>query len=250
MVRTQTDTMNGPLDDNFDKEAIVKYVKAMLGSPPMRVELSEPQFDVAISSAFELFSTYCPQLKIAMLNVAGDGKYQLPYIGRGLFDVQSPRTANFIPAASTITMNLGDGVTFRSIPVLRDSFGIDQINEVLYYNEMTQRLLSADFSWEVYDGHIYLKNVPPSVTRLALVYFDNHNYETLPFGDRTWVKDYTLAKCKIMLGRVRGKYNTPGPAGQSLLQDAGNLVQEGTAEEAELKARILKRSFQLPFVWG
>lgn len=235
-----------PIDSSFDYDSIVEYVKGMLGSPPLRVELTVKNFDICVQKAFEAYSHMCPLIRRTSFPVGGDGRYALPETARGVLEVQPQRTSNFLPPASTVTMNLGDGVVFRHLPNLRDTYGIDQINEILNYNEMTLRVLSADFQYEIYEGYIYVQNVPPGTGSIALIYSEDHTYETVPRTDRALIKDYTLAIAKIQLGQVRMKFNTPGPAGQQLLKEAGDLKQEGMQEKAELEARILKRAYQIP----
>ena len=57
---------------------------------------------------------------------------------------------------------------------------------------------------------------------------------------KKWIKDYTLAKCKYMLGEARSKFNTiAGPqGGTSLNGDA--LKQESVAEMEKLEQELLR----------
>ena len=54
-----------------------------------------------------------------------------------------------------------------------------------------------------------------------------------------WVKDYTLANCKIMLGQAREKFaQIAGPQGGTSLNGA-SMKSEGVAEMEKLEAELI-----------
>ncbi len=57
---------------------------------------------------------------------------------------------------------------------------------------------------------------------------------------RQWVRQYMLALCKEILGRVRGKFKTVPIPGNDLTLDGDSLIQEGREEQKELKASFLE----------
>ena len=55
---------------------------------------------------------------------------------------------------------------------------------------------------------------------------------------KPWIRDYTLAVSKVMIGEARGKFNTiAGPQGGTTLNGA-ELKQQGQAEMERLEAEI------------
>ena len=74
---------------------------------------------------------------------------------------------------------------------------------------------------------------------LMMVYM--HRPDSELFKDylaKKWIKDYTLAKCKFMLGEARSKFNTiAGPQGGTTLNGA-ELKQQGLAEMERLDSEI------------
>ena len=62
---------------------------------------------------------------------------------------------------------------------------------------------------------------------------DNYRPDITLFKDiyaKPWIRDYTLAVAKLMLGEARGKFNTiAGPQGGTTL-NGDALKQEGQAE--------------------
>ena len=57
---------------------------------------------------------------------------------------------------------------------------------------------------------------------------------------KPWIRDYTLAVCKTMLGEARGKFNTiAGPQGGTTL-NGDALKSEGQAEMEKLDQEIIR----------
>lgn len=57
---------------------------------------------------------------------------------------------------------------------------------------------------------------------------------------RQWVRQYMLALCKEILGRVRGKFKTVPIPGNDLTLDGDSLIQEGRDEQEKLKSTFLE----------
>jgi hypothetical protein len=70
---------------------------------------------------------------------------------------------------------------------------------------------------------------------------DNFRPDITLFKDiysKPWIRDYTLAVSKVMLGEARGKFNTiASPQGGTSL-NGGELKQQGLAEMERLEAEI------------
>ena len=70
---------------------------------------------------------------------------------------------------------------------------------------------------------------------------DNFRPDITLFKDiyaKPWIRDYTLAVSKVMLGEARGKFNTvAGPQGGTSLNGA-ELKQQGLAEMERLDAEV------------
>ena len=59
---------------------------------------------------------------------------------------------------------------------------------------------------------------------------------------KKWLKDYTLAKCKYMLGEARSKFNQiAGPQGGTTL-NGDALKQEAQAEIDRLEAEVITQT--------
>lgn len=57
---------------------------------------------------------------------------------------------------------------------------------------------------------------------------------------RQWVRQYMLALCKEILGRVRGKFKSVPIPGSDLVLDGDSLITEGRDEQEKLKSTFLE----------
>ena len=90
----------------------------------------------------------------------------------------------------------------------------------------------------------YLETItqkPRADKETILMHTDNYRPDITLFKDiyaKPWIRDYTLAVSKVMLGEARGKFNTiAGPQGGTTL-NGDALKNEGTAEMERLEADI------------
>jgi len=101
-----------------------------------------------------------------------------------------------------------------------------------------------EFKWNTTTKELLLLQRPRAEEEL-LLYCYNYRPDSELLKDYLavqWIKDYTLARCKIMLGEARSKFATiAGPQGGSTL-NGDNLKAEGLADieklEEEVKTQI------------
>jgi hypothetical protein len=78
-------------------------------------------------------------------------------------------------------------------------------------------------------------------TETVIMHTDNYRPDITLFKDiysKPWIRDYTLAVCKTMLGEARGKFNTiAGPQGGTTL-NGDALKSEGQSEMERLDQEI------------
>jgi hypothetical protein len=73
---------------------------------------------------------------------------------------------------------------------------------------------------------MHTDNFRPDITLLKDIY------------SKPWIRDYTLAVCKVMIGEARGKFNTiASPQGGTSL-NGGELKQQGMTEMERLDVEI------------
>jgi len=120
--------------------------------------------------------------------------------------------------------------------------------------EFNDQIRRSQYSFELVNNKIKIFPMPETGDRLYFQYsvrneanvttgslgnisdFSNVPYNFMSYDDinsvgKRWIYKYTLALCKLMLGRVLSKYeNVPTPSGEGMRLDGPQLRQEGAAE--------------------
>lgn len=106
------------------------------------------------------------------------------------------------------------------------------------YQELVGRMFGAfiEFKWHAQSHKLTLLQRPRNSDEELMLYCYNYRPDLAILNDlyaSQWIKDYTLANCKMMLGQARSKFaNIAGPTGGSSL---GDLKTEATAEMEKLE---------------
>lgn len=106
------------------------------------------------------------------------------------------------------------------------------------YQELVGRMFGAfiEFKWHAQSHKLTLLQRPRNSDEELLLYCYNYRPDLAILNDlyaSQWIKDYTLANCKMMLGQARSKFsNIAGPTGGSSL---GDLKTEATTEIEKLE---------------
>lgn len=106
------------------------------------------------------------------------------------------------------------------------------------YQELVGRMFGAfiEFKWHAQSHKLTLLQRPRNSDEELMLYCYNYRPDLAILNDlyaSQWIKDYTLANCKMMLGQARSKFaNIAGPNGGSSL---GDLKTEATAEMEKLE---------------
>ena len=82
------------------------------------------------------------------------------------------------------------------------------------------------------DAQIY------GVTNLSNVPFGNFQFNRVNSMARQWVRQYTLASCKELLGHVRSKFSSVPIPGGDLQMNGGDLISQGREDQEKLKTSL------------
>ena len=145
-------------------------------------------------------------------------------------------------------------------PVI-DKVGVDTQNEVvkeekrMRYDNSPYGKWNEEVKFNLFKVHPYKQTTIGKIEHLDSAtldeflafhkkYYVPNNAVLTVAGDidilqtKKWIKDYTLAKCKFMLGEARSKFNTiAGPQGGTTL-NGDALKQEALAEMERLEAEV------------
>lgn len=76
------------------------------------------------------------------------------------------------------------------------------------------------------------------VNNINTLPFDNLPYNSINAIGKQWIRKYSLALCKEMLGQIRGKFTTIPIPGESVTLNHSELLSQAKEEQTELKEKL------------
>lgn len=229
----------------LDEQELIDYVRDNLGAGAWKVELTEDQIKQAINEAMRRYSRRIPITGFEKLTLSTNvSKYTLNYdTGFGVYNVEfvapDPKPsaifyANLLDVAPIRTNRFADYDYFlrwrktfmRVTSVEPDWFYDDNEHSLWIYNPLT------DYQAGVFTYHPrLLSEVHPS--------------------HEEWVRDYTLARSKYILGLNRSKFQgaIPGPS-RDITTDGQELKTEAQDKMKELEERLLSMQHDQPPIFA
>lgn len=124
-----------------------------------------------------------------------------------------------------------------------DSSADEWVDHFYIYAYVAETItIYCSYEWT---GH-YVLETPASVPSQGVL-----TLAQIPDGDVDWFMEFTLARCKQILARVRGKYEgIMNPEGATDSVDWSQLLDEGRESERDLREALDRRRRPLPPVVG
>jgi len=240
------------MSTSLTQASIIQYVKVMLGFPVIDVELEKDQFSVIIEQVLGIYGTYKPVEKRDTISIlSGQQNYSLTaaQVGKGIIEVNKPD-----PMRENISLTDFDIFDYHTkfVPSLDPG---DFYAERLYYKEI-KRSAGVDFDWEVVynpdDGTavLYVSPEPDEAFTLDYTYVVDPTLTQVPASDDDFIKDYVLAMCKQVLGRILRKHKGVRGAEGQIELDGPELMQEGKEEQNSLNEYLDNRGQIVPPIVG
>ena len=225
---------------------IVKdFIKARLGHPVVRVELSDFQILTAIDEAVSKLDYHAPDWCLQFMTFrtkAHEPLYELPQ-----FVMNNFRYAAYKKTLLSVARQSGTIENDFFIKYFQENFLFNQldIGEFLLMKmqlEQIRKVLSREGTWNVVNGR-YLQVYPTpsdgSDEEEVAVEFKAIDTETLHPYFISWIQRFGCAICKVILGQIRGKFaQLPSPQGGATLNGPA-LISEGIAEQEKLVQELL-----------
>jgi hypothetical protein len=231
------------------QQEVFEYVKTNLGDGMIEVELDPKHYQVALERAINRFrqrSNNSVEESYAFLDLKeNQNKYILP---DEIINVRE------IARATVGTRGDGQGGT------LFEPFNLAYTNTYLMragaagglatyyafasYQELVGKMFGSfiQFHYDNATKTLTITQRPRIDTERVLLHTDNYRPDITLMKDiyvKPWLRDYTLAVCKVMLGEARSKFGTiAGPQGGTSL-NGETLKQEGMAMIEKLDQEIL-----------
>ena len=234
------------------KQDVFDYANAMLGGGMVDVELDPIHYETALEKALGKFrqrsDNSVEESYLFMPTIIDQNEYTLPQ--------EVTEVRKLFRRSIGSRSGGGDGGTlfepfnmaYTNTYLLSSSNmgGLATYDMFSQYQELVGRMFGSfiEFNWNTTTKKLTLLQRPRAEETL-LLYVYNHRPDSELLNDylgKQWIKDYTLASCKYMLGEARSKFATiAGPQGGSTL-NGDALKAEAQAEmeklEEELKLNV------------
>jgi len=241
--------MNKTLNRMSAKQELINQVRITFGEPKIRVELTPDQLDLAVTIALERYR----------LRSSNSVMEKFTFI-----EMQIEQTTYKLPDNVTEVRQLlrrGTTGTVTGGGSQLDPFSLAYTNQYLLQagreGGLTTYELFADFQKTIgrmfgayvtfqYDKNAHELHIDRNIRspESFLVWLYEEKPDEVLIRDpqsKTWIRDYTIAKCKEYLGEIRGKWsNYAVPGGASMNGDALKAEAQATMErlEEELKTQM------------
>jgi hypothetical protein len=232
------------------KQAVYDYCKTMLGDGMIDVELDPTHYETALNRALAVFrqrSDNSVEESYIFLNLLPDtNEYILPK------EIQQVRQI-FRRSIGSRTGGGSGGTVFEPFNLAYTNTyllsstnmgGLLTYELFSQYQELVGKMFGSfiNFNWNPQSRKLFIHQRPRTEESvMLLVYNVKPDFSII---DDTysgqWIKDYSLANCKMMLGQAREKFaQIAGPQGGSSLNGAA-LKTEAQAELDKLTDDLIK----------
>ena len=245
------------------RKEIKRYILTSLGDPVVNVELAEEQLNEAINQAIdEYLATGAFETTYAQLPVDNQSS--------NVFDL--PEDAGTVKnVVFNIPFETAAGSTqdIFSFAVYASPFGPNYTNFVhaagnlgvfFEYLQNRNRVIGNDITFKVVNNQLYVWPLPRSSPTILIEYSKNafgiqDKDENISLSNQwgtQWIRKFSLAIAKGMLGKVRGKYSAiaGGPGSEAQTLNGTELVSESKDEVTALKEELLLHISHVQFFIG
>lgn len=235
------------------KTEVFTYCKAMLGDGMIDVELDPIHYETALDKALAKYrqrgDSSVEESYMFLTTIQDQNTYVLPKEVVEVRQIFRRSIGSRTGSGQGGTIFEPFNLAYTNTYLLSSSNmgGIATYEMFAQYQEMVGRMFGSfiEFKWHAPTHKITLLQRPRNSDEELLLYCYNYRPTISILNDvyaTTWIKDYTLAICKIMLGQAREKFaSIAGPQGGTQLNGAA-LKSEGQQEieklEADLAAQV------------
>ena len=236
--------MNDNLPDNPQeiKQKVYDYCRTMLGDGMIDVELDPVHYETALERAVAKFrqrSSNSVEESYMFLTLEKDkNDYILP---QEIINVQSVfrRTLGSRTGGGTGSNFEPFNLAYTNTYLLNSTMlgGIATYYMFASYQEMVGKIFGSyiEFQWINTSRTIRILQRPFTEGEIIMLRCQNYRPDYILIQDlyaAQWIKDYSLANCKMMLGEARGKFGSiAGPGGSGQLNGAD--LKSAAKEEIE-----------------
>jgi hypothetical protein len=230
------------------KQEIYDYVYAMLGGGMVDVELDPVHYETALTKALTRFrqrsDNSVEESYLFMPTIVDQNDYTLPNEVMEVRQIFRRSIGSRSGGGDGGTLFEPFNLAYTNTYLLASSNmgGLATYDLFSQYQELVGRMFGSfiEFKWNTTSKKLTLLQRPRAEEELLLYVYNYRPDEQLldDYLAKQWIKDYTLASCKFMLGEARSKFATiAGPQGGSTL-NGDALKAEAQAEMEKLDTEV------------
>ena len=230
------------------KQEVFDYIYAMLGGGMVDVELDPIHYETALTKSFARYRQRTEhsveESYLFMETIKDQNEYILPKEVMEVRQIFRRSVGSRTGGGDGGTLFEPFNMAYTNTYLLSSSNmgGLATYDMFSQYQELVGRMFGSyiEFKWNNTTKKITLLQRPRSNETLML-YAYNYRPDSELLNDylaKQWIKDYTLATCKFMLGEARSKFATiAGPQGGSTL-NGNDLKSEAQNEMEKLEEEL------------
>jgi hypothetical protein len=230
------------------KQEVFDYVNAMLGGGMVDVELDPVHYETALSKALSKFrqrsDNSVEESYLFMKTITDQNTYTLPNEVIEVRKIFRRSIGSRTGGGDGGTLFEPFNMAYTNTYLLSSSNmgGLATYDLFSQYQELVGRMFGSfiEFKWNTVTKEITLLQRPRADETLLLMAYNYRPDENLldDYLAKQWIKDYTVATCKYMLGEARSKFaQIAGPQGGSAL-NGDALKAEAQAEMEKLEGDV------------
>ena len=231
------------------RQSVYDYCKAMLGDGMIDVELDPIHYETALNRALGVFrqrSDNAVEESYAFLKLETDkNDYLLPSEIQQVRQIfrRSIGSRSGGGTGGTVFEPFNLAYTNTYLLSSTNMGGLATYDMFAGYQEQVGRMFGSfiNFTWSPQTKKLVIQQRPRTEEEVMLWVY-NTKPDAVIINDvysGQWIKDYSLANCKIMLGQAREKFTQiAGPQGGTSLNGA-SLKQEGQADLDRLTVELV-----------
>ena len=233
------------------KKEVFDYVNLSLGGGMVDVELDPEHYESALNTALTKFrqrsDNSVEESYLFMPTVIDQNTYTLPNEVTEVRKIFRRSIGSRTGGGDGGTLFEPFNLAYTNTYLLASSNmgGLATYDLFSQYQELVGRMFGSfiEFTWNTSTKRLTLLQRPRAEETLMLMAYNFRPDEQLlqDYLAKQWLKDYTLAKCKYMLGEARSKFATiAGPQGGSSL-NGDALKTEAQAEMEKLEQDVINQ---------
>jgi hypothetical protein len=245
-------TLTTESNSTIERNKVFDYVRQMLGDGMIEVELDPVHYETALDRAINRFrqrSSNSVEESYSFLELIQDqNEYRLP---DEIISVQSVfrraiGSRSGIGAGGTLfePFNLAYTNTYLMSGSMMG--GLATYELFAGYQKLVGRMFGSyiEFQWKPTSHILNILQRPFAQGEQILIRSQNFRPDWVILQDiyaKQWLRDYTLAVCKLMLGEARSKFTTiAGPGSGGITLNGKDLQTTGNAELEKLDKELVE----------